>query len=101
MPALPVSDGVYFVREGDLMRIVVTAADGQPLDLLIPGDTRFAQIFPESAQWVVNHNLGAIPSSVTVLSSGGVEVEANIVHISDNQFVVDLNPAMAGQVVVR
>lgn len=37
-----------------------------------------------SAEWIVNHNLGTRPS-VTVLSPGGVEVGASVVHQSANQ----------------
>lgn len=37
-----------------------------------------------SAEWIVNHNFGFEPV-VTVLSSGGIEVAANVVHMSKNQ----------------
>jgi hypothetical protein len=33
--------------------------------------------------WAINHNLGFRPD-VTLLNSGGVEIEGEIVHISDN-----------------
>lgn len=45
--------------------------------------------------WIVNHNLGFRPS-VEVYDAGGVEVIAQIIHISVNQFQVIVNPAMAG-----
>lgn len=101
LPAVPVPDGVYFRRRGNSMSMVVTSETGQPIELAVPGATRFTQVFPISGEWIVNHNLGAKPAAVTVLSSGGVEVEANIVHMSDNQFRVLLNPPMAGQVIVQ
>lgn len=41
-----------------------------------------------SDTWVVNHNLGRFPSSVLLLTSGGVEFEAEVVHVSENQFQV-------------
>jgi hypothetical protein len=101
LPPALVPDGVYFVRlDADKMRLVVTAMDGTPLDLVAAG-VRFSQVFGVAAQWVVNHNLGAVPAAVTLLTVGGVEIEANIVHTSDNQFVVDLNPAIGGQVIVQ
>ncbi len=37
-----------------------------------------------SAEWVVNHNLGLRPA-VSVLSPGGVEVSAHVIHQSTNQ----------------
>jgi len=38
-------------------------------------------------EWIVNHGLGYKPS-VTVYTTGGVEVEAEVVHISDYQLRV-------------
>jgi hypothetical protein len=38
-------------------------------------------------EWIVNHGLGYKPS-VTVYTIGGVEVEAEVVHISDYQLRV-------------
>jgi hypothetical protein len=37
-----------------------------------------------SAAWIINHNLGRRPL-ISVLSPGGVEVEAEVVHVSINQ----------------
>jgi hypothetical protein len=37
--------------------------------------------------WTVNHNLGLRPA-VTVLSPGGIEVEASVAHVSVNQTVI-------------
>jgi hypothetical protein len=39
------------------------------------------------SEWIVNHNLGYKPS-VTVYTIGGVEVEAEVIHISDYQLRV-------------
>jgi hypothetical protein len=40
-----------------------------------------------SAVWTVNHNLGLRPA-VTILDSGGNEVEADVVHTSANQLLI-------------
>lgn len=102
MPGAPVANGMYFVRadpDAGPMELVVTADDAAPVAL----ETRpkvVVQAFAETNQVIVNHNLGRRPSSIAVLNSGGVEVIANIVHTSANQFVVELNPPMAGQVLV-
>lgn len=95
------ADAIYFVRTVTGMQIVVTTETGDAVSLEVDGSTIFTQEFPVSAQWLVNHNLGHLPASVTLLSPGGVEIEANIVHTSDNQFVVDLSPPTAGQVIVQ
>jgi hypothetical protein len=49
-----------------------------------------------NATWTVNHNLGAKPSSISVLSDGGHEIEADVLHISDNQFQVYFSVPMTG-----
>lgn len=48
-----------------------------------------------SADWIVNHNLGVRPSA-TVLSPGGVEVEAGVVHVSTNQLRVIFHTPQSG-----
>lgn len=102
MPPVPVPDGMYFVLDPDglRMRLIVTTALGDPVNL-VAGAAAFTQTFAEGPQWIVNHNLGHKPSAIAVLTMGGVEVESFIVHTSDNQFVVNLSPPMAGQVVVQ
>lgn len=48
------------------------------------------------ADWVINHNLGYFPSAVTVLSPGGVEVNAAVSHNSVNQLTVSFGVPYAG-----
>lgn len=48
-----------------------------------------------SDEWTVNHNLGFYPS-VAVRSTGGVEVEAEVLHVSVNQFKVYFSAPFAG-----
>lgn len=50
-----------------------------------------------STEWIVNHNLGVEPL-VTVLTPGGVEMEANIVHVSVNQVRIYFASAQTGRV---
>lgn len=50
-----------------------------------------------SATWTVNHNLGVRPTA-TILSPGGVEVEATVVHISVNQLQVLFASPQTGSV---
>lgn len=105
VPATPLPDAMYFVRpdpDGP-MSIVVTSAAGEPVPLEPSGTlARYVEQFDVPlAQWIVNHNLGHKPAGITVLNSGSVEVEANIVHTSENQFVVNLSPPMSGLVVVQ
>jgi hypothetical protein len=51
-----------------------------------------------SSIWTVNHNLGLRPQ-VEVLSPGGVQVEAAVQHITDNQTVITFNTPQTGQAI--
>jgi hypothetical protein len=51
-----------------------------------------------SATWTINHNLGLRPQ-VEVLSPGGVQVEAAVQHITDNQTVITFNTPQTGQAI--
>jgi hypothetical protein len=53
-----------------------------------------AQTTPQ-AEWIVNHGLGYKPS-VSVYTLGGVEVEAEVVHISDFQLRVRFGSPQTG-----
>lgn len=45
--------------------------------------------------WTVNHNLGMRPA-VTILDSGGTEVEADVRHMNTNQLVIRFAIPVAG-----
>lgn len=45
--------------------------------------------------WTVNHNLGFRPD-VAVFTTGGLEVEAEVLHMSTNQTQITLLTAMTG-----
>lgn len=49
-----------------------------------------------SAMWTVNHNLSTYPA-VTVMDSGGSEVEGDIQHTSVNQTVLMFTAAFSGK----
>ena len=50
-----------------------------------------------SSTWTVNHNLGREPV-IQVLTAGGVEMEAAIVHVSSNQAQVNFASPQTGRV---
>lgn len=53
-----------------------------------------------SAEWILNHNFGRNPL-VSVLSPGGVEVEAEVVHTSLNQSRVLFIAPQLGKAIAR
>lgn len=58
--------------------------------------TDFEQDFSESSSWVVNHNLGRKPI-VTLLTVGGVEMIAEVIHTNTNQLTVYFASPIAGK----
>lgn len=50
--------------------------------------------------WIVNHNLGIRPAAVNVLTVGGIEMLADVIHTSDNQLQINFASPKAGRVVV-
>lgn len=52
------------------------------------------------AEWIINHNKGWNPL-VTVLSPGGIEVEAQVTHMSVNQTRVYFSSPQAGSALLR
>lgn len=49
-----------------------------------------------SAAWILNHNLGYRPGSVTVFSPGGQEVEVGVTHNSLNQLTIEFAAPYVG-----
>lgn len=96
-------------------RITITPDDGAALTVTAPaqpgrvtisargpqGAPGPASAFFEHVQavasdaWTINHNLGFRPA-VTVFSPGGVEVEADVIHVSVNQTVIAFAAPQAG-----
>lgn len=48
-----------------------------------------------SATWTVNHNLGFNPT-VVVVTSGGLQIEPEILHTSTNQTIIYMNTSITG-----
>ncbi len=102
LPAVSAPGVLYFMRPGGAAAASQYIGNNQggftPVAGTIP---RFVGTFPVSATWVVNHNLGARPAAIRLLTTGGVEFDTLVVHTSDNQFIVSVNPPIAGQVIVQ
>ena len=82
------------------LNLKLAAEQGPPGPRGLPGSgaaVAFEQVFAASTSWVVNHNLGAYPI-VTLLTTGGAEIEAELVHTSVDQFVVYFVTPLAGRV---
>lgn len=61
------------------------------------GDKTYRHVQGSAASvWNVTHNLAKRPS-VTVVDSGGSEVEGDIIHISDNQTQLLFSAAFSGE----
>ncbi len=96
-----VDDGVTSIIEvpATSLQILEVSAQGPQG---IPGPASAAISFTHTqstaaTEWVVNHNLGVYPLA-EVRSVGGVVVEAEVLHISLNQFKVFFDVAYSGVV---
>lgn len=87
------------VRDNGSVRIIEIARQGPPgaAGPVGPEINDFEQSFAAALTWTVNHNLGRLPI-VTILTTGNVEMDAQIVHTNNNQFVVHFAAPMAGGV---
>lgn len=94
------------VRDNGSVRIIEIARQGPPGAVGATGPQGpaglsglddFDQSFASGLTWTVNHNLGRFPI-VTILTTGNVEMDAQIVHTNNNQFVVHFAAPMAGSV---
>jgi hypothetical protein len=80
------------------VRIIRSAA---PLSAINTGGSGYEFIQSSAAAtWTINHNLGRNPV-VSILSTGGIEVEAEVMHISPNQTVVNFASPFAGKAMMR
>lgn len=60
------------------------------------GDKHYTHVQgASSATWTVNHNLSKYPS-VTVVDSGGTEVEGEVNHINTNSLTISFTAAFSG-----
>ena len=50
--------------------------------------------------WTINHNFGYQPASVTIKSTGGVQVQAQIIHTTVNQTQIYFNTDFAGTAII-
>lgn len=75
-------------------------ATGPPVNVVLPpnnstSSTPYTQQFSELSQWIVNHNLGYRPA-VEVYNIGWQEIDADVVHLTNNQFVVNFTKPTQG-----
>jgi hypothetical protein len=88
----------FFSADGSVFKIVnetalVVSIGGSSLPYI------HVQSSP-STLWTVNHNLGYRPV-IDVLSVGGIVVEANVTHVSDNQAQINFNAATGGSAICQ
>ena len=63
-----------------------------------PEAESYVEEFAAAATWTVNHNLGRIPKSCSVLNAAGFEIEVSVQHVSENQTIVSFDLPTAGTV---
>jgi len=98
----------------DVVEIVLPASPAV-VDVVVPGSAAIVEVVERGLQgppgaaadsydhvqssaattWTVNHNLGRLPI-VSLRSVGGVEIEGDVVHVSNNQAQITFNISTAG-----
>lgn len=90
---------VVYADDPDVVQVVAVGPQGPIGPQGVPGPfDSYTETFASAAStWTVNHNLGREPA-IQVLSVGGVEMVADVVHISTNQAQVSFATPTAGRV---
>lgn len=93
--------------DGELLHLTPPAQSDQLVGFVGPGGLDATEIAPllhtqasASDEWIINHNLGWRPQ-ITVLSAGGIEVGADVRHITTNQARVFFSSPQTGSAIVR
>ena len=86
-------DGLKTAAKTDLVAAINELAD-RPSTEGANKTYQFVQVSPARV-WTVNHNLGLRPS-VSIVDSGGAEIEADVRHSSPNQLVIYFAIPMSG-----
>lgn len=95
-------NAMYFVARGDDAYIpYVTDGLGIPRRQVSEEVTSpVVLMFDLADTWTINHELRRQPAAVTLLTPGGVEILADVVHVSVNQCVATFSTPRAGRAVV-
>jgi hypothetical protein len=98
--AISISDTIEVIETGDSSIEIIEVAEqgpqgppGADTDAALAGFTH-DQSSPAST-WTINHNLGRKPI-ITLLTTGFVEFEGQLTHMSDNQTIANFATAIAG-----
>lgn len=94
----PAGDLVKLAEEGNLDKIVAVIGPSGPAGA---GQPYVHTQSSALATWTVNHNRGWKPASVSVLTPGGIEMNADIVHVSNTQILVNFAAPQTGSVLVN
>lgn len=99
-PAPPIDDMLYLRPVDEVSNYRVSA----PVDVLMQAPSKaglaaavgyFHTQSVASSLWTISHNLGYKPV-VRILNTGGQEVEADIIHTSDNVLTINFVVSIAG-----
>jgi len=104
---LPARSWTWFGQTGETLALITQGGASAVATVVGPpgpsgaaaGKFIFTQVSPATL-WTVAHNLGSKPS-VTTLSVGSVELEAQVAHLSSNTLTITFNAAQAGSAICQ
>ncbi len=85
------------------VQVIVPGSQGIPGPQGLPGPTGsgyYEEFLVAQLQWTINHNLGRRPLT-QVFSVGGVEMWAEVIHMSINQSLYLISPQLDTRFVLR
>lgn len=89
-------DSSVLVEEVEVVEVVALCEQGPPGPPGISANAAYQHTQASASDvWTVNHNLGFRPA-VSALSPGGKEMWAEILHTSNNQFIVYFDSPTTG-----
>lgn len=86
---------VFEIAQGEQGPAGPTGPQGPPGEDVVSNIFVYTQNSPNT-DWLINHNLGRLPVSVTIYTQGGQEVEAAVNNANNNQTTVTFATPFAG-----
>jgi hypothetical protein len=89
---------IHVQQQQPVVRVLRPGEQGPPGPPGPPGSDNFHVQHDQpaaAATWTINHNLGKRPN-VSVYSAGGLEVWAEVLHVSVNQALISFDAPFAG-----
>lgn len=94
LPALPLPNVLYVIKEGDHANLAITSVSGE-LTPIRTASTFVHEERPASALWTIAHGMGRRPS-VTIVDSAGTVVIGRVKYVDQNTIQLTFSAQFSG-----